>query len=223
MIDIANKRDEYEYYKYMTIRGKGTYKIVDEMLMILTNRAQISYSEFSGFIRYDKRLRDLLYVYLGSFEEYLKSICFEKIEYEGQKDIYSVNDNNLNLFRPSDEYGYNLYKHSKMDLGNLLRLIRKFYETLELDLIDKDYFAKLIKVRKLRNLVMHHSLVLVDPLTCDSELKIRNHFSVVTSWLVALRDLLPNDWKKGYVSDLDRIKYEKDGKLLTNIFLEISI
>ena len=213
--------EEIDYDKYKAIRGEGTYQIVEEVLKLLFQHDDIPYHAFSGFIRYDKRLRDFLYVYLGTFEEYLRNLVFQKINYKGSTLIKKIDYRNIGLFEHSQEYGINFYKYSNFDFGSLIRIVEQFSDVLNLESIDKDFMQKLDNTRLLRNKVMHHSVVLINPLSCNTVLEVKNHMEVMSIWISSLHDLLPKDWKVGFKNELHKLKYTRDKTTLTEYYVEI--
>ncbi|MDE6441829.1 MAG: hypothetical protein K2L12_03635, partial [Clostridia bacterium] len=73
--------EEYTCQKYLKTRGLYLYKQVYDALVKWTpNVNEIKYHQFSNLIRYDKGIRDKLYIYLAAAEEYLRNIIFDEIE-----------------------------------------------------------------------------------------------------------------------------------------------
>ncbi len=221
MIKFRSEIEKFDFNKYKTIRGEGTYQIVEDILKLLIQRDEILYHDFSGFIRYDKRLRDLLYVYLGTFEEYLRNLVFKKIDYKGSKEIKRIDEKNISMFEPSQNYGINFYKNSIFDFGSLIRIIKHFSAVMNLENLDKDFIQKLENIRQLRNKVMHHSVVLINPLSCNTILEVKNHMNIMSNWISSLHDLLPKDWQIGFKNELLKLKYGRDNTTLTEYCVEI--
>ena len=221
MIVLKNEVDEMNFEKFKVIRGEGTYRIVEEVLIILNQKEEVFYHDFSGFIRYDKRLRDFLYVYLGTFEEYLKNLVYQKIEYKGSIEIKKIDARNIVFFEPSSKYGINFYKYSIIDFGSLIRIIKHFSTVLSIKDQDKDFLKKLESIRLLRNKVMHHSVVFINPLSYKSINDIKKHMEIIFNWISSLHDLLPIDWRNGFKHELNKLKFDRDKMILTNYYVEL--
>ena len=71
--------------KYMETRGIYLYKqVYDALANWMPNVKEIKYKQFSNLIRYDKGIRDKLYIYLAAAEEYLRNIIFEELEIDNR-------------------------------------------------------------------------------------------------------------------------------------------
>lgn len=221
MIIFDNHKESEEYEKYKPIRGVGTYQLVEKALTMFSGSDDVSYSKFSGFIRYDKRLRDFIYIYLGTLEEYLKNLIFSKIEYIGNSLIKSINKSNIYLFRLSDNYGFNFYKHSSFNFSSLEYIIRHFINEFNFEIANEVFLDKISEVRLLRNDIMHHSFLLVTPLVVDDKTLCTDRMKTINNWVKSLHDLLPKEWKNGYKRDFDKLKYDRNVNLLTEYYLEV--
>lgn len=78
-LTFSSGKDKIEFDKYITIRGKYLFQQVYEYICNITND-ECKYSDLSSCIRYDKTLRDTLYKYLATFEEYLRAQIFDRYE-----------------------------------------------------------------------------------------------------------------------------------------------
>ena len=83
-LNYLNDEERIEFEKYLRIRSKFLFKQIYDYLL-LENAEKVNYSELGTCIRYDKNLRDKLYIYLATFEEYLRAQMYEK--YEIKKDF----------------------------------------------------------------------------------------------------------------------------------------
>ncbi len=83
--------EESQLKQFIELKGYMLHRHVYEYLKVLLKREKITYSELSSVIRYDKRLRDKLYVYLSTVEEYLKAYIFDNY-YLDDKDTIMKKD-----------------------------------------------------------------------------------------------------------------------------------
>lgn len=67
------------FEKYLKLKGIYLHKQIYEILLEI-NQENVQYSDLSSIIRYDKNLRDLLYIYFATTKEYLRSILFAKFD-----------------------------------------------------------------------------------------------------------------------------------------------
>lgn len=167
---ITFEKDEKQLFNmYLKSRGLYLYKqVYDALDNWLPETAEIKYRQFSNLIRYDKGLRDKLYIYLAAAEEYLRNIIFDEIEIDNRpKDTtdYNVNINNLRKKTVADsDSESNLYYCSyskKFDFGFIEKIFEKFNLAEKYGLNQLD----IIETRKLRNKVMHHNMILLSCFT----------------------------------------------------------
>lgn len=64
--------EKTEFAKYIHLKGECLHKQVYDILSE-ANNGSVTYYELSSLIRYDKKLRDKLYIYFATAEEYLKA------------------------------------------------------------------------------------------------------------------------------------------------------
>ena len=66
---VQTEKESAEFEKYKALKGEYLYKQVSDILFELDGKP-VSYSDVSSIIRYDKNLRDTLFIYLATFEEW---------------------------------------------------------------------------------------------------------------------------------------------------------
>ena len=150
--------------KYMETRGIYLYKqVYDALANWMPNVKEIKYKQFSNLIRYDKGIRDKLYIYLAAAEEYLRNIIFEELEIDNRpqdstKIKLNISDLRTRTVEERNEES-NLYYYSyakNFDFGLIEKVFQKFKLAEKYGLIQSD----IKEVRKLlRNKVMHHSML----------------------------------------------------------------
>lgn len=180
--------------KYIKTRGIYLYKQVYDALVKWTpNNKEIKYSHFSNLMRYDKSIRDKLYVYLAAAEEYLRNIIFDELEIdELPRDTTQKKLNISDLRKRTEselERGSNLYYYSyakNFDFGLIQQIFDKFKLAEKHGLEQSDIIA----VREiLRNKVMHHNMLL---LSCFTERKdIEREIVEIELGIEALYRILP--------------------------------
>ncbi|MDY2902444.1 MAG: hypothetical protein SOU07_03275, partial [Bacilli bacterium] len=62
-ITFKNNKEKNNFQKYKLVRGEDLYKQIYDIMIDINGKNDIAYSDFSSVIRYDKSLRDNLYIY----------------------------------------------------------------------------------------------------------------------------------------------------------------
>lgn len=201
--------EEQTFREYMKPKGLYLYKQVYDVLLKWTpNIKEIKYNHFSNLIRYDKSIRNKLYVYLAAAEEYLRSIIFDELEIDDLSQAITSNKiriSNLKQRTETEKDGNsNLYYFSykkQLVFGLIEQIFDKFELAKKHGLDQSD--INTVRV-KLRNKVMHHNMLL---LSCFTERKdIEREINEIESGIEALYRLLPTNelregsWKNGKIS-----------------------
>ena len=220
---IFKEGEEKQFNEYMTTRGVFLYKqVYDILCKWKPSVKEIKYEHFKNVIRYDKSLRDKLYIYLAAAEEYLRNIVFENVEL---KVDYQVGKNcrlKLNQLCKRDESELliqsRLYFYEGLiEFGVSKNIIKKFKLAQKYNLHIKD----IEKVNKLRNKVMHHNMLLLSKYI-DRE-DIEKEIMEVEDAIEALYRILPTQGLKegtilagrvkgGLTQDINKSNY-KDGDI----------
>ena len=159
----------------------------------MPNVKEIKYKQFSNLIRYDKGIRDKLYIYLAAAEEYLRNIIFEELEIDNRpqdstKIKLNISDLRTRTVEERNEES-NLYYYSyakNFDFGLIEKVFQKFKLAEKYGLIQSD----IKEVRKLlRNKVMHHSMLLLSCFTDRQD--IEKEIKTLEKGVEALYRLLP--------------------------------
>ncbi len=138
------------------------------------NDKQISYKRFSNLIRYDKSIRDKLYIYLAAAEEHLRNIIFDALEIDNIPNDTTIKCLDICALRTridvDKEADSNLYYYSyakNFDLGLIIQIFDRFNLAQQYGLNHSD----ITSVRILRNKVMHHNMLLLSCFTERSDIE----------------------------------------------------
>ncbi len=194
LITFETDNEEQMFLQYMKTRGVYLYKqVYDALINWIPQVYEIKYKQFSNLIRYDKSLRDKLYIYLSAAEEYLRNIIFDELEIDYKS--ANICDEKLNIKdlrkrTKTDNFNKsNLYYYSCTNNFNL-GLIEKIFE--EFGLAEKNKLKQddITEIRKLlRNKVMHHYMLL---LSCFTEKQdIEKEIQSIEKGIEALYRILP--------------------------------
>ena len=218
-IVFKNKEEQDLYNKYKPLRGEGVYYLVENALKVYRNNEEVSYHDFSSLIRYDKKLRDNLYIYLALFEEYVRNLLFNQYEYNGKGKIKD-DFRDFNTIEESSRYGLNFCLESNFSFGKLMAFIEMF--GVKDDAAPEFNRETLTLIKSLRNDVMHHQLLLVPQKYVLSKCEIESRVVQLHDKLMKLRMLLPHEYRQGFSSSINKCNHSSNGKKMSKyIYLEV--
>jgi hypothetical protein len=221
-ICFSNDFEKVKYMEYISSRGRGVFEDSLNALLKYTGESVIDYYDFMGFIRYDKCLRDVLYKMLGALEEFLKNTLYKLIDYNGEKPFRKVTSKNIMLFTRigSKEYGWKLYRNPRLEFGSLVYLYKHFQFTPPCNSFD--FFCDLDNVNLLRNLVMHHKMLLIDQSKSNIEKgDITERVLQIRNCIISVYNLLQPDYNKGLISAVNKANYDYENKCIKSRFIYI--
>lgn len=195
-IRTLSYKDKENYDRYSVLRGKQSYKIIYECLSKIDNN--ISYTDVNSFIRYDKKMKDILYIFLGSLEEYIKNYIFTNYDFKyrtGYDETPITFYNQLPDIEKKTVCDYEiteLYKRYGLNFKDMVDLLKDHADEHPFD-IDKLYMVK-----ELRNDVMHHTPLLFN-------YKNESTVQITNERIMALIELLPSHYRECLCEDLNDI------------------
>ena len=192
---FQNKKEEADFEKYRQLKGDDLYVQICRILSEKTPK--VKYVTVRAYIRYDKNLRDKLYIYLATLEEYCKArllhsfdVCAPK-KYQGH--CYKELVKNL---VPRADGESNLYYGFQPDFGDLMHICSK-KEVYKIKSSDQK------AIKTLRNQTMHHALILFGNAKTEEELS--EHFNTLEKQLNALVNALPQEYRNGFLDDIIKL------------------
>lgn len=165
LMTYDNEQQLKEAQKYISLKGVVQYKRA--LNYCLESSLSPSYTNVSALYRYDKRLRDNLYRYLGTAEEYMRAIIGNYYE-----------DNYGGLIKTKTfETKYNRFNSvsltlEQLTLGELILIVLKNTEPFQEIYDVENLKINLNALRALRNKVGHHNFLLsekYEPCIVDGE------------------------------------------------------
>ena len=208
-----NETEKSTFEKYVKLKGKFLHKQIYDILLQANDNSSVSYYELSSFIRYDKNLRDKLYIYLATCEEYLRTLILERYDVkEGTKKFagHCIRRLEDELITKTDDDNSNLFYLLEPDFSALMDACNKFGLT---------NISDVKSIKELRNSAMHHSLILFGH--AHNLKEAYENFSVVERQLNALKDVLPEEYQSGFLSGLQLLNGTSK-KYLDRFYLEIN-
>ncbi len=191
-IEKLNNEDKNTFEKYSKIRGVHQYRIIFEALNKVNSN--VKFIDVNSFVILDKAIKDVLFKYLGTLEEYIRNDILLRFDFDPEAELKKPEYHYFNGLpkcirktNPSDEIT-NFYRMFALNFGDLVSFIKHYdshtYDTEKLDIITN-----------LRNSVMHHLPLLFDynfESTVDETLK----------GIDALVEMLPSDYRDGCIKNL---------------------
>lgn len=215
-LTFTNEKEEQEkkeLNKYLSLKGEYLYKQVYDILLE-KNQGSVSYQELSSLIRYDKNLRDTLYTYLATCEEYLRTLLLKN--YDVEESCPKFKQHNYNsliraLNEKNDFSQSNLYFKLSVDFSVLLQICQ------EKNLIHITS-SNIESIKTLRNRTMHHAMLLFGQAQTLKETYI--NFNALEKQLNVLLSLLPQEYQNGFISTIKKLNGTGRKKFLQEFYLE---
>ena len=206
-----DEREKAEFY--LEMKGIAFHKIVVDFLCQNQNKTiPIEWTDVSNEVRSDKTLREVLYKYLATLEEYIRAYVSNKYEDDTRQDFWINGQMKNNKIKTKLSKGTPLFQTLEgTDFGTLIKQVYSMPEDDIEKLFDNvGTEQNLEAVKELRNAVSHHEFLqcfkfkscTVDGFSSNSLINnIKN-----------LRQLLPRGYrfgengKGGITADLKKIK-----------------
>ncbi len=197
-------QNQKDFEKYIKIKGKFLFKQVYDFLLSIPGNKNATYDQVSSCIRYDKNLRDKLYIYLATFEEFLRAKIFDKYDIKDAKYVINKKDENYisdlykEIIKTNDNETSNLYNIFNLDLGDTISIVQ------QLQMFDQKTIEEFHKIRKLRNEVMHHNLIILGKETILE--KVKANQDIIKKYVISLANQLPEGYKDNFIDDINRLR-----------------
>ena len=90
---FQSQEEEVDFEKYRQLKGDDLYFQIFRILSEKTPK--VKYVTVRAYIRYDKNLRDMLYIYLATLEEYCKARLYIRLMFVFRRNINGTAIKNL--------------------------------------------------------------------------------------------------------------------------------
>ena len=145
---------------YIKVKGLSLHKEIYDYLLKENNNQTITWKQISDELRLDKGLRDTLYIYLATLEEYIRAYISNKYEDDINQPFW-ISGKGRNDIKGNINKGMPLFKVlQETDLGMLINQVNA------LPMADiKELFGEvgtkenLAAVKELRNCIGHHKFL----------------------------------------------------------------
>ncbi len=216
IFDKANEgKERAEFEKYKKLKGVYLHKQVYDILLEANGGENVTYYELSSIIRYDKKLRDTLYIYLATIEENLRVLLLDNFDLKPNTPKFKQRPSTQTLCDALIPKQYlessELYFKLKADFKVLMETcVAKKVVSISHDVMSL--------VKELRNDVMHHHLLIFGGAHNLKEAK--DNFAAFERKIEALITLLPIEYARGFKNDITKLNGASYEKYLKKYFLE---
>ena len=214
-LTFASPKEKEEFEKYKKLKGVYLHKQVYDILLEANGGETVTYAELSSIIRYDKNLRDTLYIYLATVEEQLRVLLLDNFDLKPNTPKFKQRPSTQTLCDALVPKQYlessELYFKLKADFKVLMETcIAKKVVSISDDVM--------LLVKELRNDVMHHHLLIFGGAHNLKEAK--DNFASFERKIDALITLLPAEYVIGFRDDITKLNGVSPKKYLTKFYLE---
>ena len=213
-LTFASPKEKEEFEKYKRLKGVYLHKQVYDILLE-ANGGGVTYHELSSIIRYDKNLRDTLYIYLATIEEQLRVLLLDNFDLKPNTPKFKQRPSTQTLCEallPKQDYeSSELYFKLQADSKVLMETcVEKNIVSISDEVMES--------VKQLRNNVMHHHLLIFGGAHNLKEAK--DNFASFERKVDALITLLPTEYVMGFQDAITKLNGEAPKKYLTKFYLE---
>jgi len=214
-LTFASPREKEDFEKYKKLKGVYLHKQVYDILLEANGGENVTYYELSSIIRYDKHLRDTLYIYLATIEENLRVLLLDNFDLKPNTPKFKQRPSTQTLCDALVPKQYlessELYFKLKADFKVLMETcVAKKVVSISDDVMSL--------VKELRNDVMHHHLLIFGGAHNLKEAK--DNFAAFERKIEALITLLPIEYARGFQNDITKLNGASPQKYLIKFYLE---
>jgi hypothetical protein len=214
-LTFASPREKEDFEKYKKLKGIYLHKQVYDILLEANGGENVTYYELSSIIRYDKNLRDTLYIYLATVEEQLRVLLLDNFDLKPNTPKFKQRPSTQTLcdalvpkqYLESSELYFKLKADFKVLMGTC---VAKKVVSISDDVMSL--------VKELRNDVMHHHLLIFGG--AHNLKEANDNFAAFERKIEALMTLLPIEYARGFQNDITKLNGASHEKYLIKFYLE---
>ena len=196
---IVADNEMRDFEKYIEIKGVYLHKQIYDVLTGY-DADTVTYYELSSVIRYDKNLRDTLYKYLATFEEYLRANLFAKYDVANQEYTYKgckgFERLKKNIQPKNDSSVSNLYYCFQLELSSTIDLLEPLSDFRQ--------------IKELRNHVMHHNVLVLGQAINKEQAE--TNLQTLKKQVALLCKYLPDEYRSGFQSSIENLNINKKNR-----------
>jgi hypothetical protein len=214
-LTFASSKEKADFEKYKKLKGVYLHKQVYDILLEANGGEKVTYAELSSIIRYDKNLRDTLYIYLATVEEQLRVLLLDNFDLKPNTPKFKQRPSTQTL---CDALVPKQYLESSELYFKLKADFKVLMETCVAKKVVSISYDVMSLVKELRNDVMHHHLLIFGGAHNLKEAK--DNFAAFERKIEALMTLLPIEYARGFQNDITKLNGASHEKYLTKFYLE---
>lgn len=211
---FQDEEEKANFEKYKKLKGEDLFYQIYRILS--ESQSPVKYVTVSSYVRYDKNLRDKLYIYMATLEEYYRAQFLDAFDVLEPKkyEMHCYNQLNKDLIKRTEGTPSVLYYGFQPDFRDLMRICNDM-GVCEIDNSSQKH------IKKLRNETMHHALIMFGKAQTTSRLE--EHFKEIEKRLNAFVQALPQEYRAGFLSDLQKLNQNaiRNTKYLSKYCLEV--
>lgn len=154
-------KDEEDAKFYFRVKGMKFYqKLIDHLEK---TKSSITWQNVSSLFRYDKRLREKLYVYIATLEEYIRAFLSNKYENQPKQSFWQDGKNEKLKVKGRISKGEGVFDVIKeTDFNTLILQLDKISKEVLNEIFENvnEIETNLKAIKELRNAVSHHAFLL---------------------------------------------------------------
>ena len=163
-IAFKNEQEKEEAEFYMAVKGVELHR---RILLFLgcsfSEKSKIKWSKIVRILKTDKALRDIIYIYLATLEEYMRAFISNKYENNIQQSFWidGLGQRQANKIKANILSGKKLFDIlENTEFGCLIKQVENLPIEDRTQLFGDSYCKKnLVAVKELRNAVSHHKFL----------------------------------------------------------------
>lgn len=214
-LTFASPKEKEDFEKYKKLKGVYLHKQVYDILLEANGGETVTYAELSSIIRYDKNLRDTLYIYLATVEEQLRVLLLDNFDLKPNTPKFKQRPSTQTL---CDALVPKQYLESSELYFKLKADFKVLMETCVAKKVVSISYDVMSLVKELRNDVMHHHLLIFGGAHNLKEAK--DNFAAFERKIEALITLLPIEYARGFQNDITKLNGASHEKYLIKFYLE---
>ena len=214
-LTYASLKEREDFEKYKKLKGVYLHKQVYDILLEANGGETVTYAELSSIIRYDKNLRDTLYIYLATVEEQLRVLLLDNFDLKPNTPKFKQRPSTQTL---CDALVPKQYLESSELYFKLKADFKVLMETCVAKKVVSISYDVMSLVKELRNDVMHHHLLIFGGAHNLKEAK--DNFAAFERKIEALITLLPIEYARGFQNDITKLNGASHEKYLIKFYLE---
>lgn len=197
-IAFKNNEEKENANFYLDVKGVSMHiKVMNYLNFDFTEGSIIAWESISKQLRQDKCLRDKLYIYLATLEEYIRAYICNKYEDNPRQSFWMTSKKNRDNIKQRICNGEKLFDILQdIDLGAIFSQVKKLPKTDRIAMFGAAGTPRnLDAVRELRNAVSHHKFLAAHSFSI-CEVDGRKDSTLIQN-IKNLRQLLPTAYRYG--------------------------